>query len=167
VRLAAVRASGAAQGRVWLERAVAAFAAGDAATAEAALARVWELDAGNPAAHLLEARLAILSGRTQEARGHLEVASRAGEPAERCDAYNLLGVLAMRERHLQKGRVYFEAARGTDPSDPSAYVNLARWHLEAERSDSAAWVLRRGLTLAEPRDPVQQAYRALETGQIF
>jgi hypothetical protein len=73
----------------------------------------------------------------------------------------------MRERRLPEGRAYFEAARAVYTSDPSAYVNLARWHLEREQPDSAAWVLQRGIAVAEPRDPVQEAYRALSAGEVF
>jgi hypothetical protein len=92
---------------------------------------------------------------------------RWGGTSERCLAYINLGILDMREGRRADGRASFEAARGEDLGEPSAYVHLARWYVAAGRPDSAAVVLREGLGQAYPTDLVRQAMDALRAGRSF
>jgi len=151
----------------WIERGREALDRGEVAAAESSVARALALDPENGVAHLLAGRAAMRTDRLGEARKHLEQAVRAATRLDRCVAYNNLGIISMREGQPTAGRAFFEAARGAHPSEANSYVNLARWHRAAGHADSAEVVLREGLPLARPADPIQRALAAVRAGQSF
>jgi spermidine synthase len=157
----------AALAKLWIERGREALDHNDVAAAESSVARALAIDPESGPSHLLAGRLAMRAERLGEARANLERALRTTTGLDRCVAYNNLGIISMRESQMATGRAYFEAARGVHPSEPNTYLHLARWFRESARADSAEVVLREGLAVARPVEPIQRALAAVRTGQSF
>ena len=145
----------------WVDHATAELESGRLDAADSLLALAFAAHPHSPWAHLGAAQVAMRRARYDDVRRHLSEMLRWGGTSERCLAYINLGILDMREGRRADGRASFEAARHEDLGEPSAYVHLARWQLAAGRPDSAAVILREGLALAYPTDPVRKALEAL------
>jgi Flp pilus assembly protein TadD len=86
---------------------------------------------------------------------------------DRCLAYNVLGIIAMREGREAEGRAAFVAALGTHAGEASSYVNLARVQVQAGHPDSAAALLENGLARTFPNESILKVLEALRGGRGF
>lgn len=161
------RFEGARLAQTWVARAVAALGANDLAAADSMLRRAFAAQPDNPGAHLQAAWGAMRRDDRALAREHLAVTMRWGDMRDRCLAYNVLGIIAMREGRETEGRAAFVAALGTHPGEASSYVNLARVQVQAGHPDSAAAVLENGLARTFPNESILKALEALRGGRSF
>jgi len=161
------RFAGARLAQSWVARAVAALAANDLAAADSMLQRAFAAQADNPGAHLQAAWGAMRRDDRASAREHLAVTMRWGDRRERCLAYDVLGIIAMREGREAEGRVAFVAALGTHPGEASSYVNLARVQVQAGHPDSAGALLESGLARTFPNESILKVLEALRAGRSF
>jgi tetratricopeptide (TPR) repeat protein len=109
---------------------------------------------------------ALAEGSLDEAERHL---LRAIEIyPDYAEAYNGLGVVAMKRGDAITGRTWFEQAIQIDPDSAGGYINLARLHMNEQAFAQSEELLTKALTLA-PLDAEaisMQAYVLMRQGKL-
>jgi spermidine synthase len=124
-------------------------------------------DPEDPSGHLILARIAMRQDSLAEARQSLAVVLSRGTPELQSAAHRNLGIIAMREGHVDEGRAEFEAARSLSPLEPASYLYLARIQLQTGHRDSAEATLVEGIQRVVADSDLRRALDAVRSGTNF
>ena len=124
-------------------------------------------DPEDAAGHLLLARIAMRRDSLAEARQNLALVLSKGTPDLQSAAHRNLGIIAMREGHVDLGRAEFEASRSLTPLEPTPYLYLARLQFQTGHQDSAEATLVDGIQHTTLPADLRRALDALRSGSSF